>query len=283
MDKVKIETLLTAIRTGSFSKASEELSCTQSAVTQAMNALEKELGLKILMRNHNGISLTSEGEELLPYFAQADQALETIEREANRIRRGQKKAIRIGSFSSISKVWMSDLLREYQMLHPKVTFSIRIGTNDIQTWLFQDEIDIALTDHLRSKSFRFYPVKDDPYYVVASRELVKKTKKYFTVHELEDYPFIVSTQNALEQLLPSIPKNSIQVDTNDDSTLINMVEQGLGITAIPALSLLELPADLLVIPIKPEIHRTLGVAVVNTPSPTVQAFADFLVDRLSAL
>ncbi len=66
MDDYKIHVLLAAIRTGSFRKAALELNCTQSAVTQAMNSLENELGCKVLLRNHNGIRLTSAGEELLP-------------------------------------------------------------------------------------------------------------------------------------------------------------------------------------------------------------------------
>ena len=66
MDDYKIHVLLAAIRTGSFRKAALELNCTQSAVTQAMNSLENELGCKVLLRNHNVIRLTSAGEELLP-------------------------------------------------------------------------------------------------------------------------------------------------------------------------------------------------------------------------
>lgn len=61
MDDYKIHVLLTAIRTGSFRKAALELNCTQSAVTQAMNSLENELGCKVLQRNHNGIRLTPAG------------------------------------------------------------------------------------------------------------------------------------------------------------------------------------------------------------------------------
>ena len=64
MDDRKIEALLTTVKTGSFSKAAEELSCTQSAVTQMMNTLEDELGVKILQRSHNGVRLTEQGEQL---------------------------------------------------------------------------------------------------------------------------------------------------------------------------------------------------------------------------
>ena len=40
MDNRKLHTLITTLRAGSFNKAAQELNCTQSAVTQMMNALE---------------------------------------------------------------------------------------------------------------------------------------------------------------------------------------------------------------------------------------------------
>lgn len=61
MDNRKLHTLITALRTGSFNKAAQELNCTQSAVTQMMNALENELGCKLLSRSHSGVRLTPAG------------------------------------------------------------------------------------------------------------------------------------------------------------------------------------------------------------------------------
>ena len=58
MDNRKLHTLITTLRAGSFNKSAQELNCTQSAVTQMMNALENELGCKILSRSHSGVRLT---------------------------------------------------------------------------------------------------------------------------------------------------------------------------------------------------------------------------------
>ena len=82
MDQRKLRTLLTTLRTGSFSKAALELGFTQSAVTQMMNALENELGCKILARSHSGVRLTPDGEALYPLIVEAEAALARLSNQA---------------------------------------------------------------------------------------------------------------------------------------------------------------------------------------------------------
>ena len=100
MDNRKLHTLITTLRAGSFNKAAQELNCTQSAVTQMMNALENELGCKILSRSHSGVRLTPAGEKLYPLLAEADAALTRLASQARIISQGEAQVIRIGSFSS---------------------------------------------------------------------------------------------------------------------------------------------------------------------------------------
>ena len=95
MDDRKLKTLLAAVRTGSFSKAAEELICTQSAVTQTMNSLEDELGVRLVERSHSGVRLSEEGEALLPFIVEADAAMNKLEREAKAVSEGRAQPLRI--------------------------------------------------------------------------------------------------------------------------------------------------------------------------------------------
>ena len=58
MDAKKLEILMTAVDLGSFSKASQVVGYTQSGLTHLVNSLEREIGLPLIKRSHNGISLT---------------------------------------------------------------------------------------------------------------------------------------------------------------------------------------------------------------------------------
>lgn len=91
MDSKKFEILMTAVNLGSFSKASEVVGYTQSGLTHLINGLEREIGMKLIRRDHSGISLTEDGEALLPAIreylsatAKLENQIETITQSGRR-------------------------------------------------------------------------------------------------------------------------------------------------------------------------------------------------------
>ena len=280
MDDYKIHVLLTAIRTGSFRKAALELNCTQSAVTQAMNSLENELGCKVLHRNHNGIRLTSAGEELLPLLMEADAALTRLGERAKQVADGAFVPLRIGAFSSISSTWLPKALQDYHELHPETTFDLHVGTDVLTNWLLNGTVDLALGDPVRCRAFRWLPLMDDPYFAVMPAPLAPECDS-ITQEELATYPFVMAPRNALEQYLSIRPSDQLRVNCDDDSTLLSMVAQGIGVTAMPQLCLQHLPEQVRVLRLTPQTKRVLGVALPNSPSKEASRFARFLCRRFA--
>lgn len=276
MDDRKLEIILTTLRTGSFSKAAQELNCTQSAVTQMMNAMENELHCKILERSRGGIRLTPAGEILYPLIVDAEASLRRLMEQATQIADGRALPIRIGSFSSISNTWLPQILKEYHNEHADVTFDIRIGTDEIATWLLNGEIDLALGDADRCRAFRWYPLMDDLYYAVLPVSFVDDNKQSITQKELAEFPFIMAPMNALDRHITAIPQKQINVNCDDDSTLLSMVTQGLGVTAMPKLSLQRNMYDVRILELFPSTKRVLGVALPNSPSKATMKFVAFL-------
>lgn len=276
MDDRKIHALLTTLRTGSFSKAAIELNCTQSAVTQMMNALENELGCKILARSHTGVRLTPAGEEIYPLLVEAEAALSRLSNEAKTLSEGEQVAIRIGSFASISSSCLPQILRTYQQNNPAVSFDIRIGTDTLPRWLTENKIDLALGDALRCRDMRWYPLMDDPYYAVVPAGLLPQDQKVISQEDFARYPLIMAPMNALEHHLNTLSSQRLNVSSDDDSSILAMVAQGLGVTAMPWLSLRNLPANLRVLELDPIPHRILGVALPKTPTRAAANFAAFL-------
>lgn len=60
----QLETFIKVVDRGSFSKAAEDLFISPSAVIKQINILETNLGLKLLKRTHQGVSLTPAGASL---------------------------------------------------------------------------------------------------------------------------------------------------------------------------------------------------------------------------
>ena len=85
MDSKKFEILMTAVNLGSFSKASEVVGYTQSGLTHLINGLEREIGMKLIQRDHSGISLTEDGEALLPAIREYLSATAKLENQIETI------------------------------------------------------------------------------------------------------------------------------------------------------------------------------------------------------
>ena len=66
MNISKYQIFLKVVSCGSFSKAAEALSFTQSGISHAINSLENELGVMLLSRNRGGVVLTADGRAVLP-------------------------------------------------------------------------------------------------------------------------------------------------------------------------------------------------------------------------
>ena len=65
MLSAKVETLIAVSETLNFTRAAEQLNLTQPAVSHHIKQLEEELGVKIFIRDGNGLKLTPEGEVVL--------------------------------------------------------------------------------------------------------------------------------------------------------------------------------------------------------------------------
>ena len=66
MENNKCRAFIECVERGSISAAADSLGYTPSAISQLITSLEKELGLKILIRSQKGVRPTTEGEALLP-------------------------------------------------------------------------------------------------------------------------------------------------------------------------------------------------------------------------
>ncbi|MBR5533402.1 MAG: LysR family transcriptional regulator [Ruminiclostridium sp.] len=276
MDDRKIHALLTTYRTGSFSKAAQELNCTQSAVTQMMNSLENELSCKLLARSHTGVRLTPAGEELLPLLLEAESVLTRLAKEARNLSEGEQATIRIGSFASISSSWLPQILQNYRAENPKVVFDLRVSTDQLPQWLGENRIDLALGDAYRCQGAQWYPLMEDPYYAVVPAHLLPPDQKVISQEAFARYPLIMSPMNALEHHMDVLSHQQLNVSSDDDSSILAMVAQGLGVTAMPWLSLGRLPDNLRVLELNPVPHRVLGVALPKSPTKAAASFAEFL-------
>ena len=101
MDARRLLTFREVARRRSFSRAAETLSLTQSAVSQQVAALERQLGTRLLDRGPGGLRLTSSGEELLEHASAIADRLALADTQLAERVAAERRELRLGAFPSV--------------------------------------------------------------------------------------------------------------------------------------------------------------------------------------
>lgn len=141
------------VRLNSFSEAAEENYISQSAISQQIQALERELGFKLLERRNRTFDLTPAGE----YFYQKSLVLtadfERMCGETARIAKGDQAGLRIGYLRCYSGSEFHRALEEFSAKHPDVPVEVEYGNHEeLYAMLRTGRVDIVLNDQRRAFS-----------------------------------------------------------------------------------------------------------------------------------
>ena len=163
METKKWEAMLTAVELGSFTRAAERLGLTQSGLTHMMNALEKEVGFPLLLRDRYGVRPTAAGERLLPAVQELMEANRRLEGQIAAQNSWKRENIRVAAYSSICMHWLPTIVQQFRWAYPDVSIDIRImKTRLVITALYGGYIvherkkifGVALG--MREREFNFY-------------------------------------------------------------------------------------------------------------------------------
>lgn len=124
----------------SITRAASDLFLTQSAVSRQIHALEKFLGVRLLVRGHRSITFTAEGERL---FRSADGAIQQLQDVAGELRMtGRLRPVTISAATGFVVLWLLPRLGRLHQAHPGI--DVRISANNQLVDLRNEGIDLAI-------------------------------------------------------------------------------------------------------------------------------------------
>lgn len=126
----RYEIFLKVCETGSFTKAAEALNYTQSGISQMMAGLEEELGVQLFARAKKGGVLTDNGQRLIPCIREMVNQQEKLRQAAFNINNKVEGRLRIGSFSSVTAMWLPHVVHLFKENYPQVEMQIFDGNYD---------------------------------------------------------------------------------------------------------------------------------------------------------
>ena len=141
----RIRALLTVIEEGSVNRAAVRLRITQPALSRQMQALENELGGKLLERETSGVKPTGLGHALVkamrPLVGSYDIALAELRRQA----RGERSELRVGYLLSAAQSILTPALAMLRKSHPEVKLKLHdMSPREQLDGLRAGELDLAL-------------------------------------------------------------------------------------------------------------------------------------------
>ena len=265
MDSKKLEILMTAADLGSFTKASEVVGYTQSGLTHMMDALEKEVGFPLLQRNHNGISLTEQGLQLMPAIREFLKANANLENQIKQIAEQKSEIIRIAAYASIAMHWMPELLYRFKRICPEVNVDLRMVDDALEPFelLESGQTDVIFASRQHYSFCDWIPLYNETMYAILPKDYPMNGRTHFPLEEFEGLEFLrpygrfdIDVKAALSPLGIKLNAKTARVD---DETLIQMVGKGLGVTMMSELMIRGRTDNVLCIPVEPKAIRELGM------------------------
>ena len=231
----RYEIFLKVCETGNFTKAAEALNYTQSGISQMMAGLEEELGVQLFARAKKGVVLTDNGQRLIPYIREMVNQKEKLRQAAFNINNKVEGKLRIGSFSSVTAMWLPHVVHFFKENYPQVEVQIFDGNYDeIHDWIIRGQVDCGFLSSILAEDLTFYPLHQDALCAVLPREHPLAQRSSVTPEELLQYPFIIETpgcDNDILHLLEKYPhKPQTVYSFRDDTLIVAFVKHGLGVT-----------------------------------------------------
>lgn len=182
MELRDLRTFTTVVEVGGITRAAERLHLVQSAVSQSVKRLERELGVVLLERRPEGVRATQAGAALADYARAIHNGVARAEREMAAFRDLERGNVWMGIMPTATPLMLRPLLQSLREVHPGLSVSPREGTaGELMDLVRVGSLDLAVllapvdTAELRAEPLGSIPlaVVVPPGHALAERRQVR--------------------------------------------------------------------------------------------------------------
>lgn len=253
----------------SFRQAAADLFLSQSALSRRIDKLEESLGVKLFERTTRRVQLTNVGQTFL---VNVRTALDGLEDAVLGV--ADLAAHRTGSvtFACVpSAVWhfLPDVLKGFSERFPRIRVRVHDeSAQDVLNLVLTGEADFGINfTGAENPEIVFDPIYVESYVLAMRSDHPLAGRKEIGWKETVDERYISVAKSSgnrtvIDAALAGVEKHPVILcEVNHVSGVLALVEAGLGVAAVPGLSVLPGRPDTIVgVPlVNPAIHRTLGL------------------------
>jgi DNA-binding transcriptional LysR family regulator len=233
-------------RTGSFTRAADELFLTQPAVSQQIKALEASFGITLFDRSNKKVRLSNEGEILLAYTSRLFNIFEEIEVLFDQFEGLRKGRITLGSTAVLGTYFLPRVIGRYSKKYPGIDIDLRMGNSQmVHNWLLEGGVDLGFAGKMKiHPRLKRIPIHREMLLMVCAKDNPLVQKKSVRVDDLGNTPFIwrekgTQTRSLVKEWFDKntprkFPKKSIELQNLEAAK--RTVIEGYGVTVTPEIA-----------------------------------------------
>jgi DNA-binding transcriptional LysR family regulator len=274
-------------RRRSFTHAALELHIAQSAVSQQVGRLERELGVELLRRTTRRVEVTEAGELVLARARRALAEVDGVRADLDALQGLVRGTLRLGGVPPVGPVHPAALIADFTAAHPGVAITMR---EDVAFTLLDQlrdgdlDLVMGLVDADALDGVEGVRLLDEELVVIAPLEHPLARAKRVRVQLLAGEALVTyAAGSALrDALLALVPDGRVVAEANELETVRELTARGLGVTLMPR-SVVESHGDRLAIrPLSP--RQVLPFSLVwragERPTPASHAFREHVLSAI---
>lgn len=250
MNLKQLEAFVQVSESGSFSKAAKELFLTQPTISAHISSLEKELNVRLFIRNTKEVSLSDDGKDLYRYAKQITNLEKAIEERFYMDSDDGKHFITIAASTIPAQYLLPKVLMCYRERYPKEQIKImETDSSEVVTQVVDHMVDVGFTGTvLEKKHCKYIPFYKDELAVITPdtpEYRILKEQNRDDIDWIKRKPLILreegsGTRKEAEKQLKnagiSMEALDIVASIANQETIKKSVKQGMGITVLSRLA-----------------------------------------------
>jgi LysR family transcriptional regulator, transcriptional activator of the cysJI operon len=241
MNVAVMKTFCDLVDTGSFSKAAENNHISQSAVSQQVASLERDLGTRLLTRGGGFAAPTDAGKALYRGAKDILRRYEQLRGEVRSLEESVRAILHIGTIYSVGFSLLDAYIRKFLKSHPDVYLDVQYARwNEITAAVLDGEMDlgiIAFPEKQRSLEIIPFATEDLVFVCAPDHRLACRTE--IDPVDLRGERFVafeanVPTRRHIDRVLSGYRVTvDIRMEFDNNETLKRAVEVGAGVSIVP--------------------------------------------------
>jgi DNA-binding transcriptional LysR family regulator len=274
-------------RRRSFTQAALDLHIAQSALSQQVGRLERELGLELLRRTTRRVEVTEAGELVLARARRALAEVDGVRADLDALQGLVRGTLRLGGVPPVGPVHPAALIADFSRAHPGVAITVREDVAFTLLGQLRDgglDLVMALVDPDALDGLEGVWLLSEELVLIAPLEHPLARAKRVRAGQLAGEALVAygagsALRDALRALVPS---GRIVAEANELETVRELVARGLGVTLMPRTVVASHGDRLAIRPLSP--RQVLPVSLVwragERPTPAVQAFREHVLSTI---